>query len=151
MVLEPWLPTPLELSAWLGVWLDGGVDCAVFALLPSDELTDGFGWFGLLPIAPAEDEGCCCDAVWSDVMAPDVPPAVAVCELPWFREADELQVSASFVMPATVIAWPAFDVAVLLPELVWALAEAELDGEPLAMIVTCWPTWLCSWLLSPCN
>jgi hypothetical protein len=112
-VVELWLPTPLELAAWSGVRLDGGVDCAV--VLASDEATGAVAL--LLPIAPEVLEGCCELALWSEVMAPDVPP-IAVCELPWFSAADEPlgQVSASFSTLATLItvAESAWAVVVLL-------------------------------------
>jgi len=98
-VVAPWLPTPLELAAWSGVWLDGGVACAV--VLASDEATGAVAL--LLLIAPEVLEGCSELALCSEVMAPDVPPD-AVCELPWFMADEPLgQVSASFSTLATLI------------------------------------------------
>jgi hypothetical protein len=122
-VVELWLPTPLELAAWSGVWLDG-VDGAVLAMLASDEAT---GAVELLPMAPEVLEGCCELALWSEVTAPDVPP-VAVCELPWFIAADEPpeQVSASLSTLATLITLAESDWAVVLPLLLCAGASAAV-------------------------
>ncbi len=74
-LLMPWFeapcePTPLELAAWLGVSLEGGV--AFCWVLDSDEAT---GAVVLLPIAP-DDGAVCCAALWLVLMAPVVPPVV---------------------------------------------------------------------------
>jgi hypothetical protein len=90
--------------------------------------------------------GCCEVAVWSEVIAPEVPPVVAA---PWLIDAEELeQVSATLVTLDTLITLPAVELALVAPLLVCALADDALPAsEPL--IWTCCPTWLCNWLVSP--
>ncbi len=115
------------------------------ALLFCDRGCSGAG------VVLADEAGCCAE----DVIAPVVPPVAGVWEELLPIEADEVeQVSDSLFTLETVMAL----LPELLPVFALALAEPELVCAPacappakLPMICTCWPTWLCSMLLSPCN
>jgi hypothetical protein len=164
---EPEYPTPLELAACDGVAVDGGVFWVWAAALPSAELVwpgvlallvagacsllvapgaAELVWLELLPIA-FDEEVEDCEAELSAVIAPVVPPAAA--PVPSAAEPPPEQVSLIFVMFEAVSTL--FDDAVVLlaPLLPWAFADELPEVEPL--IETVWPTWLCSWLLSPCT
>ena len=95
-----------------------------------------------------DDDGCCAAALWSEVVA---PAATALEFASWPADADGFgQLSATLFTLDTVIVSPAFELALLLAPLLCELADDVLPPiEP--AICTCWPTWLCSMLLSPCT
>lgn len=86
-------------------------------------------------------------------MAPDVPPVAVVCELPWLSAADDPleQVSASLLMLETVITSVELELELVPVAPLCEVADAELPCMGVPLIWTCCPTWLCSWLVSPCS
>ncbi len=87
----------------------------------------------LLPTALDElDDGCCC-AVWSDVIAPLVPPVAGCEELPIAADELEHESDSMFTLETVIALLPVL--ALADPALVWAPADA-----PPAML-----PMICTW------
>jgi hypothetical protein len=88
-------------------------------------------------------------ALWSEAVAPAAAPLVVP---PWLADADGAeQLSAILLTLDTVIVSPAFELALVLAALLLCELAAEAPPSIEPAICTCWPTWLCSMLLSPRN